>query len=414
MTNTALPNWPEGGWGIADGYETDCMTTAVALLALDRTGYNGGFSVTDQPVAGGATNVHTWLISADAVKVRIVITVAGSTVRLRMEEGVPPDRYDPYFSIPVGGPYLITFPDSGLPFEPGTNYITIESPKPPALPASYTMTVSYETPTYDTRTLAEPLAYLGAARNPDGGWGLQRGGDTELYTTIHVLLSLLRYSNYDRSDDVAAAVAWLKTQQLADGSFGYGGLPVPYVTALATLALVRAETPTFGPDTEDAIAALLAAQQLDGSWDQEAYDTSLALLALWEHGLPPTANAGPDQAVTDADGDCLEAVTLAGSGTPADGVITGFSWSHRCAPLATGSAPTVLLPIGTHRILLTVEDDSGLTGTDTVEIVVAPSGATFCADEDGDGILEDGDGSGLPDDFPCPDGLTVSCDGAAP
>ena len=197
-------------------------------------------------------------------------------------------------------------------------------------------------------------------------------------------------------------------------SFGMSGREWRDLFDRRRSALPSAETPAFGPDTEDAIAALLASQQLDGSWDSEAYDTSLALLALWEHGLPPAANAGPDQAVTDADGDCLEAVTLAGSGTPADGVITGYAWSHRCAPLATGSAPTVLLPIGTHRILLTVEDDSGLTGTDTVEIVVAPSGATFCADEDGDGILEDGDGSGLPDDFPCPDGLTVSCDDNCP
>ena len=33
-------------------------------------------------------------------------------------------------------------------------------------------------------------AYLREAQNPDGGWGVQRGQPSDLYTTLHVLLAL--------------------------------------------------------------------------------------------------------------------------------------------------------------------------------------------------------------------------------
>ena len=46
-----LPNWPEGGWGVAEGYETDCLTTALAMKALAAAGVTGGFAVNDEPLA---------------------------------------------------------------------------------------------------------------------------------------------------------------------------------------------------------------------------------------------------------------------------------------------------------------------------------------------------------------------------
>jgi len=297
----ALPNWPEGGWGIAPGFETDSLTTAWALLALDRMGFNGGFQVNNVALGPGATNVHSWVIAADAIKARIVIRVTGSTVRLRMKQGSPPTIFDPYFSLPAGPTFLITLPDSGLPFTPGTNFISIESPSPPALAATYTMTASYETPTFDTRMLAEPLAYLRASQNGDGGWGLQRGEPSEFYTTLHALLALLKYAAYDFAADIAEGMVHVRSQQNGDGSFGFGGPPIAYVTALAALDLVRTETCPFSADTEDAIGALLAMQSMDGSWDQEAYDTALSTRALWEHSLPFPGRV-PDLDVTDVGG----------------------------------------------------------------------------------------------------------------
>jgi hypothetical protein len=375
--DSGLPNWPEGGWGLAPGFETDCLTTALAMLALDRNGLNGGFSVSNGAVAPGGDSIHEWELPADATRAEILITVGGSQVRLCMTEGSPPPFCNPFFPLPPGGPYLIVFPDSGLPFTPGTNFVVIESTGPAA---TYALTASCETPTFDTKSLAEPLSYLKEAQNGDGGWGIQRGLPTDLYTTQHVLLGLLRFNPYELDAEIAAGIAYLEQQQLGDGSFGFGGPGIPYVTALATLDLVRSEGAPFGPETEDAVAALLGQQDVDGSWDQAAYDTALAVLALWEHDLPPAANAGPDQTVLDADEDCAQGVTLAGSGSSPDGAIVGYAWTEGCAPVATGASPTISLGVGSHELVLTVTADDGQTARDSVRIRVDAD------DTDGDGF----------------------------
>ncbi len=412
--SSSIPNWPEGGWGVAAGYETDCLTTALALLALDRTGFNGGFTATNVALAGGGTRTHTWTIPGDALKVRIVITVGGSTVRFRMKQGSPPTQFDPYFGLPPGGPYPIVFPDSGLPFTPGTNYISVQSPSPPGSPASYSMTASYETPDFDTRALAEPLNYLLQSQNGDGGWGLQRGQPTEFYTTLHVLLSLIRFKSYELDSRIASAIAYVKSQQLADGSFGYDGATIPYVTALAALGLVRGETYPFSTATERAVTALGGMQQADGSWAGEAYDTSLSMLALWDHARPPTANAGADRTVTDVDANCVETVTLAGSGSASNGSIQSYAWTEDCRQVATASSATLGLSVGTHIFVLTVTDGAGYTGRDTVTVTVLPGGGTDCVDSDGDGVLDDGDGDGIPGNHPCSSGGWLGCDDNCP
>ena len=311
-TDPGAPNYPEGGWGLADGYETDSLTTALALLALETAGRKAGIGVENEALAGGATNVHTWEISSDAVKARIVITVGGSTVRLRMRQGSPPTGADPYFSLPAGGPYLIVFPDSGLAFTPGTNYISVESPNPPATAATYSFTASYETPTFDTRSFAEALDYLRQAQNPDGGWGIQIGDSTTLYTTEHVILALERWNDYGFDAELAAAVGYLQTEQLSDGSFGAGAGGLGYLTALAAIDLIEYEVCPFSATTENAISALLDMQALNGSWSDEPYDTGLALRALWEY---------------DSDGD----------GVFADGDCSGVAGDNPCSPgMTTG------------------------------------------------------------------------------
>ena len=68
--------------------------------------------------------------------------------------------------------YLIVFPDSGLAFTPGTNYISIESPNPPATAATYSFTASYETPTFDTRSFAEALDYLRQSLGAPSGFAI--------------------------------------------------------------------------------------------------------------------------------------------------------------------------------------------------------------------------------------------------
>jgi serine protease AprX len=94
---------------------------------------------------------------------------------------------------------------------------------------------------------------------------------------------------------------------------------------------------------------------------------------------PPLANAGPDQTVTDADGNGSQNVTLNGIGSSdPEGSPLTYSWSANSTVIATGPNPTVALAVGTHSLTLTVNDGQA-TGTDTVTVTVQsqpPSGTT--------------------------------------
>jgi hypothetical protein len=285
------PNFPEGGWGLEDGFETDSLTSALALLALEAAGRKAGIAVEDEPVAAAATNVHEWEIADDATKARIVISVTGS-VELRMTQGSPPTGGEPFFGL-SNGTFNIVFPDSGLPFTPGANFISVRST---GAPATYSFVASYETPDFDTRSFAEAVDYLRAAQNVDGGWGLQTGDVTSFFTTLHVMLALLEWGDYDFDAELSSAITYLLGQQLPDGSFGFAATPVPYLTALGALNLIRFDVCPFDTATDDAVAALVAQQAVDGSWDQEPYDTGLAMTALFEYDS--------DGDGVFADGDC--------------------------------------------------------------------------------------------------------------
>ncbi|MGD8321936.1 MAG: PKD domain-containing protein [Gemmatimonadota bacterium] len=111
---------------------------------------------------------------------------------------------------------------------------------------------------------------------------------------------------------------------------------------------------------------------------------------------PPTANAGPDRTVTDADDSGSEAVTLDGTGSSdPDGTIASYVWTEAGFEIATGATPTVTLLVGTHTITLTVTDDGGLSDTDQVQITVAaPANQPPTANAGPDRAVTDSDASG--------------------
>jgi len=96
----------------------------------------------------------------------------------------------------------------------------------------------------------------------------------------------------------------------------------------------------------------------------------------------PVANAGPDQTITDTDGDGQEDVALDGSQSDdPDGTIASWVWTEGGTQIATGETPTITLSVGTHTITLTVTDNDSATDTDEVAIVIASGHAVNSPNE---------------------------------
>lgn len=94
--------------------------------------------------------------------------------------------------------------------------------------------------------------------------------------------------------------------------------------------------------------------------------------------VAPTADAGADRVVNDADGEAGEIVELNGSASDdPDGTIRNYAWSRldgeNTVALVSGSSPRLQAPLpdGTNTIELVVTDNSGITASDTVLITVS-------------------------------------------
>ncbi len=85
---------------------------------------------------------------------------------------------------------------------------------------------------------------------------------------------------------------------------------------------------------------------------------------------PPIPDAGADQTVSEG-----EEVTLdASASSDPDGTIVAYEWKEGLTVLSTEMTFGQVFSVGMHTITLTVTDDEGATGTDTVDIDVSPLG----------------------------------------
>ena len=88
---------------------------------------------------------------------------------------------------------------------------------------------------------------------------------------------------------------------------------------------------------------------------------------------PPVADAGPDQVVSDINGDGVE-ITLDGSGSyDPDGNIISYEWRYGIIFIGNEPNPIHNFSVGIHAVTLTVTDGDGATATDTVSITVNPN-----------------------------------------
>jgi hypothetical protein len=83
----------------------------------------------------------------------------------------------------------------------------------------------------------------------------------------------------------------------------------------------------------------------------------------------PQAAVGPDQ-VVEATSGAGASVTLAGVGTDPDGDPITFQWTESAAILGTTASISVVMPLGTHEVTLTVADSHGARAIATTRVVV--------------------------------------------
>lgn len=99
---------------------------------------------------------------------------------------------------------------------------------------------------------------------------------------------------------------------------------------------------------------------------------------------PPVANAGPDQNVTDNNGNNSEVVLLNGTASSdPEGAIASYEWREAGVLIGTGATTSVAFVVGAHNITLTVIDGGGLSANDTAVITVAAQPSEITVFEDG-------------------------------
>ncbi|MEK7274867.1 MAG: IPT/TIG domain-containing protein, partial [Candidatus Desantisbacteria bacterium] len=135
----------------------------------------------------------------------------------------------------------------------------------------------------------------------DHGWDSRYYDETaaSIYTTANSLIGLISCDTVNLFapdwfiqwfyDTIDSNTSWLLNQQNSDGSFGEG-TGTTYQTALAALALL--ETPFKDSGTLTQTIEWLKNHQLsDGSWNQNAYETALAMQVL--RHVPEVSSVDP-------------------------------------------------------------------------------------------------------------------------
>ena len=89
--------------------------------------------------------------------------------------------------------------------------------------------------------------------------------------------------------------------------------------------------------------------------------------------IPPVANAGGDRRVAVAATNGSASLILTGTNSfDADGTIVSYVWKDGATQIGSSATVTVSLSAGTHAISLVVTDNSGATGTNTVNVYMTP------------------------------------------
>ncbi len=266
--NSSNPNFPDGGWGLAPGFASNVLDTVQALRLL-RSAASPGLRIESQAVSSGEIQQFSTILPPDATSIQVRVTAVTTGIKVRLSQNGPPTVSDPFFTI-NSAPVNLTANGTG----PGVNYLRIDG----LGSGTYGIEIVCQTQVVDADAWSGGLNYLLAARNPDGGWGLQKGDSSSMFVTSMVAAALDEFRPALISSTLfGETAAWLAARQNGDGGFG---TPVSSTTSTALayrgLSAVNLNSPA-------AIAAknyLISTQNSGGDWDSSPLQTALAVRAL--------------------------------------------------------------------------------------------------------------------------------------
>lgn len=365
ITTLSDLRFPGRGWGIAPGFGSSTLDTALALRAMLVVGMNGGVSIVHDTVpAGGAALPKAFDVSAGATDLFLRVRELSGDIRF-------------FFRRPDNGRFSIDVSPSQvptrflLPFTAGTWTVTPQSIS--AASESYTAEIGFTSADgVDVFSMVGALTYLGTAQNPDGGWGVTPGEDSHLMVTAEVLRTLaLSGKAFAPPEALSAAIAWLAGHRNSDGGYSTdAGASNANETALAAVAIGLADP----AGSIAAPAAYLEATQLtNGSWGDDPYRTAVAVEALLLATQSPApqvtsdGGAGPGQPFVTA----ISTAVIQGSLGPggAGVVVSDPSAIVRVDPDAGTFSVAVALREGLNTLDFTTVDGFGRSGgTTTLQI----------------------------------------------
>ncbi|CAG7655796.1 S-layer homology domain-containing protein [Paenibacillus allorhizosphaerae] len=157
------------------------------------------------------------------------------------------------------------------------------------------------------------IRWLLQAQNSDGGWPLDRGDASNLDLTGMALAALAPYrDNAEVKSAIGKALAWLSSEQQANGGFRLGGQENSESAAQVLLALVRlgihADDPRFVKSGRTVVTELLSYQQEDGGFAHTkgepsgsiATEQALLSLAAYQAAKPAAARSVSEPVFADA------------------------------------------------------------------------------------------------------------------
>lgn len=215
------------------------------------------------------------------------------------------------------------------------------------------------------------------------------------------------FSNYGSEIEIAAPGVCILSTWNDGGYYTISGTSMasPHAAGAAALHIAANGKPVDKAGADGVRDALIAAGTPQSDPDGFTGDPdgiAEPLLNVASAAPEPqvlTADAGPDQAVGDGDGDGFETVSLDGSGSSdPDGTIVSYEWTEGATVLGTTSSVTAGFDVANspHTVTLTVTDNDGNTNADDVVITVIANQLPT-ANAGLDQTVVDGDSSGTED-----------------